>query len=131
METYTLKKGDDLKLPDFVEVVREVTDEPSFSMFNLSMKEQYSHLKLLSKDFTDLSVDYPDEREVSSIQKISANSPSDLKSNGDIFTYNNNNNDGSIKNERIQNGVESIQNGVDNENEAGNNISTAMVNGVA
>lgn len=90
LETYTLKKGDQLELPSFLNVVREVTDEPRYSMFNLSMKEQYAHLKLLNKNFADLSVDYPDDKDAvpRKPQKINANSPSDLKLNGDVFTFN-------------------------------------------
>jgi CYTH domain-containing protein len=38
LETYTTKEGDDLKLPDFLEVVKEVTDDPQYSMFQLSYK---------------------------------------------------------------------------------------------
>ena len=36
LEMYTTKEGDDLKLPDFLEVVKEVTDDPQYSMFQLS-----------------------------------------------------------------------------------------------
>ena len=39
LETYTTKVGEDLKLPDFLEVEKEVTDDPSYSMFNLSLKD--------------------------------------------------------------------------------------------
>ena len=37
LETYTTKTGDDLGLPDFLEIAKEVTSEPDFSMFNLSI----------------------------------------------------------------------------------------------
>ena len=39
LETYTTKEGGDLKLPDFLEVVKEVTDDPQYSMFQLSYKD--------------------------------------------------------------------------------------------
>jgi len=39
LETYTTLKGDDLHLPDYLEVIKEVTDNPSYSMFNLSKKD--------------------------------------------------------------------------------------------
>ena len=38
LETYTTKT-DDLHLPDFLEIMKEVTDDPAYSMFNLSLKE--------------------------------------------------------------------------------------------
>ena len=37
LETYTTKTGNDLQLPDFLEVAKEVTSEPDYSMFNLSI----------------------------------------------------------------------------------------------
>lgn len=36
LETYTTLKSSDVKLPPFLEVLRDVTDDPEFSMFNLS-----------------------------------------------------------------------------------------------
>ena len=36
LETYTTKEADNLQLPAFLEVEREVTNEPQYSMFNLS-----------------------------------------------------------------------------------------------
>jgi len=36
LETYTSLKGSDFKLPDFLDIVREVTDDPAYSMYNLS-----------------------------------------------------------------------------------------------
>lgn len=38
LETYTTMKGDELKLPDFLDVVKEVTADRSYSMYNLSRK---------------------------------------------------------------------------------------------
>lgn len=43
LETYTTKT-DDLELPDFLKIQREVTDEPEYSMFNLSLKENWTVL---------------------------------------------------------------------------------------
>uniref|UniRef100_K1QHJ3 NadR/Ttd14 AAA domain-containing protein n=1 Tax=Magallana gigas TaxID=29159 RepID=K1QHJ3_MAGGI len=39
LETYTALKGDDLPLPDFLEIEREVTGLTEYSMYNLSLKE--------------------------------------------------------------------------------------------
>lgn len=39
LETYTSLKGEDLKLPDFLSIVREVTEDPYYSMYNLSRKD--------------------------------------------------------------------------------------------
>lgn len=39
LETYTTKVGDDLKLPDFLVITKEVTGDPFYSMFYLSLKE--------------------------------------------------------------------------------------------
>lgn len=36
LETYTTLKGDDLKLPDFLNIVKEVTNDRQYSMYNLS-----------------------------------------------------------------------------------------------
>ena len=39
LETYTSLKGDDFHLPNFLDVEKEVTDDPAFSMYNLSRTE--------------------------------------------------------------------------------------------
>ena len=39
LETYTTLRGDDLKLPDFLDVDREVTGAHDFSMYTLSCKK--------------------------------------------------------------------------------------------
>jgi CYTH domain-containing protein len=39
LETYTTLQGDDLKLPSFLEITREVTDDRHFSMHYLSAKD--------------------------------------------------------------------------------------------
>ena len=39
LETHTTHKGDDLKLPDFLEVVKEVTDDKDYSMYALSKRD--------------------------------------------------------------------------------------------
>ncbi|RWS07739.1 uncharacterized protein B4U79_14730 [Dinothrombium tinctorium] len=44
LEMYTSLKGDDLKkrLPPFLEIEKEVTGDPSFSMYNLSLKADWT-----------------------------------------------------------------------------------------
>lgn len=39
LETYTTKVGVELDLPDFLDLVREVTDDPHYSMYHLSAHE--------------------------------------------------------------------------------------------
>ena len=39
LETYTTIKQGDLELPDFLDIAKEVTGDPSYSMFHLSLKE--------------------------------------------------------------------------------------------
>lgn len=39
LETYTTRTGDDMKLPDCLEVECEITNKPDYSMANLSLKE--------------------------------------------------------------------------------------------
>ena len=36
LETYTTKTENDLELPDFLEIAKEVTSDPDYSMYNLS-----------------------------------------------------------------------------------------------
>ncbi|XP_065077758.1 TRPL translocation defect protein 14-like isoform X3 [Ochlerotatus camptorhynchus] len=47
LETYTSLSGDKLKgiLPTFLNIVKEVTGQPNYSMFNLSLKEDWSNTK--------------------------------------------------------------------------------------
>ena len=40
LETYTTLKNEELQLPPFLELVREVTADKEFSMYNLSKKEE-------------------------------------------------------------------------------------------
>ena len=40
LESYTTLRGNDLKLPSFLEVDKEVTKDAEFSMFNLSRKHE-------------------------------------------------------------------------------------------
>ena len=42
LETYTTLKGRDLVLPDFLEIAKEVTGNPQYSMYNLSLKDPVS-----------------------------------------------------------------------------------------
>ena len=45
LETYTTKTGEDLKtrLPSFLNIGTDVTGDPAFSMFNLSLKDDWSN----------------------------------------------------------------------------------------
>ena len=47
LETYSSLDGEKLLncLPKFLNIVKEVTGDPSFSMFNLSLKEDWSKTK--------------------------------------------------------------------------------------
>lgn len=51
LETYSSLKSDVLKssLPKFLHLVKEVTGDPNYSMFNLSLKEDWS----IAKEFCD------------------------------------------------------------------------------
>jgi CYTH domain-containing protein len=40
LETYTSMKGDDFEVPGFLGVVKEVTGDPAYSMYNLSKKDE-------------------------------------------------------------------------------------------
>ena len=44
LETYTALTGDDLKniLPQFLTIEKEVTGNPDYSMFNLSLREEWN-----------------------------------------------------------------------------------------
>jgi len=39
LETFTTMTGDELQLPSFLEISREITGEPSYSMYHLSSKD--------------------------------------------------------------------------------------------
>lgn len=39
LETYTTQKGEELQLPEFLAIHKEVTDDPYYSMYNLSRKD--------------------------------------------------------------------------------------------
>jgi hypothetical protein len=41
LETFTARDGSQVKLPDFISVEKEVTHDPSYSMFNLSLKSEF------------------------------------------------------------------------------------------
>lgn len=47
LETYTSLEGEQLKnsLPKFLNIVNEVTGVPDYSMFNLSLKEDWNNTK--------------------------------------------------------------------------------------
>ncbi|XP_076472977.1 TRPL translocation defect protein 14-like [Babylonia areolata] len=42
LETFTTKDPDKVTLPTFIRVEKEVTGDPSYSMFNLSLKDEFS-----------------------------------------------------------------------------------------
>lgn len=48
METYTTRKGDDLEMPDFLEVEKEVTGHPEYSMFYLSARTTNDFERIIS-----------------------------------------------------------------------------------
>lgn len=56
LETYTSLEGEQLKksLPKFVNVVKEVTGDPYYSMFNLSLKEDWNNTKKFCYSLHDL-----------------------------------------------------------------------------
>lgn len=39
LETYTTLLGQDLELPGFLEVIKEITTDDNYSMYNLSKKD--------------------------------------------------------------------------------------------
>ena len=45
LETYSTLSGDELKnrLPEFLDISKEVTGDPRYSMFNLSLKERWAN----------------------------------------------------------------------------------------
>ena len=45
LETYTTMKGETLELPDFLEIVKEVTHDRNYSMFTLSRKNDEPEIK--------------------------------------------------------------------------------------
>ncbi|KAH3885320.1 hypothetical protein DPMN_009314 [Dreissena polymorpha] len=50
LETYTTKSSDEIALPDFLDIVSEVTDDPKFSMWNLSVKDDLPNSPSKAKD---------------------------------------------------------------------------------
>jgi hypothetical protein len=39
LETFTTKQGNDLPLPNFLEIEKEITDDKDYSMYYLSLDE--------------------------------------------------------------------------------------------
>jgi hypothetical protein len=39
LETYTTKTGREMNLPDFLKITKEVTGDPQYSMYTLSLKD--------------------------------------------------------------------------------------------
>lgn len=56
LETYTSLDGEQLKksLPKFLSIVKEVTGDPSYSMFNLSLKEDWNNTKKFCYSLHDI-----------------------------------------------------------------------------
>lgn len=59
LETYTSLEGEYLKrsLPKFLNIVKEVTGDPSYSMYNLSLKEDWNNTKKFCYSLHDLIID--------------------------------------------------------------------------
>jgi hypothetical protein len=55
LETYTTKSGEDLKnrLPSFLNIGSDVTGDPAFSMFNLSLKDDWPNNLKFCHQLTD------------------------------------------------------------------------------
>ena len=55
LETYTTLSSDELKtrLPDFLNIGAEVTGDPAFSMFNLSLKDEWINNKKFCHRLSD------------------------------------------------------------------------------
>lgn len=49
LETYTTQKGGELKLPEFLDIAKEVTDNSEYSMYNLSKKDSSEAHKKTAK----------------------------------------------------------------------------------
>lgn len=68
LETYTALTGDDLKniLPQFLTIEKEVTGNPDYSMFNLSLREEWNNTNKYCRNlngtvnltFSDISIHY-------------------------------------------------------------------------
>jgi len=54
LETYSSLTGEALKncMPKFLNIVKEVTGDPDYSMFNLSLKEDWSTTKKFCRSAT-------------------------------------------------------------------------------
>lgn len=59
LETYTSLEGEQLKksLPKFLNIVKETTGDPSYSMYNLSLKEDWNNTKKFCYSLHDLIID--------------------------------------------------------------------------
>lgn len=69
LETYTTKTADELHLPDFLEVVKEVTDDPNYSMFNLSLKDGLSGSPSRVKGLPNNIINHVDSPQMDGIDK--------------------------------------------------------------
>ena len=66
-------KGDELKLPDFLDIVQEVTADRSYSMYNLSRKSQEQLRKEEATESAPKKVIAPTEQPENSQTGIVAN----------------------------------------------------------
>lgn len=79
LETYSSLEGEKLLncLPKFLNIVKEVTGDPSFSMFNLSLKEDWSKTKKFCH-----SLHGKDQRYQTLDQSHNCNDGTDVQTNG-------------------------------------------------
>ncbi|GAB6029835.1 TRPL translocation defect protein 14 [Chamberlinius hualienensis] len=58
LETYTTIVGEELasKIPNFLTVEKEVTNDPAFSMYNLSLKDEWQNSRKFNKAFTPTTI---------------------------------------------------------------------------
>lgn len=52
LETYTTLLGKDLELPGFLEIIKEITEDENYSMYNLSKKD-FDEVKVLPSPKAD------------------------------------------------------------------------------
>lgn len=58
LETYTTLVEEELasKIPNFLEIEKEVTSDPAFSMYNLSLKDEWQNSRKFNKAFTPTTI---------------------------------------------------------------------------
>ncbi|XP_066594018.1 TRPL translocation defect protein 14 isoform X2 [Prorops nasuta] len=110
LETYTALSGDDLRkiLPQFLTIEKEVTGNPDYSMFNLSLREEWNNTNKYCRTLQGSSVD-----------GSASDSKSETGSKHDVNQMNGVNHrmngteklNGTGNTSRLQNGVHGIING--------------------